>query len=197
MLARKSDAQAGYSMVELLISALIVGIMSGTLFIFFGSAFNNFFKIQESSIMVNDKTRTLYRIAQVIRSGTTIAEATADNLTIYAYFSPQDTTLSQVRYYYSSASKTVKVDRIKAVGTAPNYTYPIANKQTFTLIDQIILTGNLFSYLDANGDNGPFTAPTYKDIKTISIDLNTASNYKTTASQLKTTVEMRNRKTNL
>src|SRR5689334_7434610 len=97
----RNPRQRGFAMVELLISAVIVGILSGVIFLFFNTAFQDFFKIQQSSITVNDKTRVMYRMAQVLRSGTTISEATANSLTIYAYFSPQDSVLSQVRYYYT------------------------------------------------------------------------------------------------
>ncbi|HAC56341.1 TPA: hypothetical protein DCF80_02470 [Candidatus Saccharibacteria bacterium] len=189
--------EQGFSMIELLIAAVVIGIMSGTIFIFFTSSTTSFFQIQESSIVVNDKTRVLYRMAQVIRSGTTINEASSNALTIYAYFSPQDTTLSQVRYYYTAADRTLKVDRIRATGTAPNYTYPPANTETKTLLDGITLTGTVFSYLDANGSSGPFTTDTYKDIKSVTLDLNSASTKSVTASQLKTSIELRNRKTNL
>ena len=198
MSSHSVKSQQGFSMVELLISTLVIGLMSGTFFIFFSTAFDDFFRIQQSSIITNDKTVVLYRMAQVIRSGTTIGEASPSSLTIYAYFSPQDSVLSQVRYVYNSSDKTIKVERIKATGTAPNYLYPAANKESRILLNQTQLTGDLFSYKDANGTNGPFTTDTFKDIKTISIDLNTAKNFKTSdASQMKTTVELRNRKTNL
>jgi len=189
--------ERGFSVVELLIAAVVIGIMSGTIFIFFASTTTSFFQIQESSIVVNDKTRVLYRMAQGIRSGTTITEASSNAFTVFAYFSPQDTTLSQVRYYYTPASRTLKVDRIRATGTAPNYTYPPANTETKTLLDGITLTGNIFSFRDANGSSGPFTTDTYKDIKSVTLDLNSASTKTVSASQLKTSVELRNRKTNL
>lgn len=197
-MSHRSSRQSGFSMVELLISTLLVGIMSGVIFIFFSSAFENFFKIQQSSIVTNDKIQVIYRMAQVIRSGTTITEASSSALTIYAYFSPQDSVLSQVRYSYSSTAKTVTVERIKAVGSAPNYTYPAANKETRVLLRETSLSGDLFSYRDANGTAGTFSIDTFKDIKTVIVDLNTARDFKTSdASQLKTSVEIRNRKTNL
>jgi Tfp pilus assembly protein PilE len=191
------NKQAGFSMVELLIATIVVGFVGGALALFFSATVEDFFRIEETSISVNDKTRGMYRIAQVVRTGTTISEASANSLTIYAYFSPQDSVLSKVRYYYSSTTNILKADRIKAVGSAPNYTYPSNNTETYTIVKNLKLTSDLFGYKDANGNSGPFDASTFKDIKTVSINLNTVTDYQSFASQLKTTIEIRSRKTNL
>lgn len=196
-MSRRSDMQAGFSMVELLISAVVLGIMSGAIYLFFGPTVSSFFKIQKTSIDINDKTTAMYRIAQVLRTGTTISEATGTSLTIYAYFSPQDSVLSKVRYYYSPTDKTLKVDRIRAVGAAPNYTYPTANTETKLLLNKVSLTGDVFSYSDANGGTGPFTLDTYKDIKSIAVNFDSPTTYRSEKNQMKIDVELRNRKTNL
>ena len=196
-MSRRSDMQAGFSMVELLISAVVLGIMSGAIYLFFGPTVSSFFKIQETSIDINDKTTAMYRIAQVLRTGTTISEATSTSLTIYAYFSPQDSVLSKVRYYYSHTDKTLKVDRIRAVGTAPNYTYPTANTETKLLLNKVALSGEVFSYADANGGTGPFMLDTYKDIKSIAINFDSPTTHRAEKNQMKIDVELRNRKTNL
>jgi hypothetical protein len=59
------------------------------------------------------------------------------------------------------------------------------------------LTGALFSYRDANGSTGPFDATTYKDIKSVTIDLNTPGTGISSKAQQKIRVEIRSRKTNL
>lgn len=184
-------------MVELLIVALVIGTMTGVMYMFFGPTVNSFFKIQETAIDINDKTTTMYRVAQVLRTGTTISEATGSSLTIYAYFSPQDSVLSKVRYYYNAADKTLKVDRIRAVGAPPNYTYPAANTETSLLLNKIQLSDDVFSYADANGGAGPFSLETYKDIKSIAVNFNSPGTYRAEKNQMKIDVELRNRKTNL
>jgi prepilin-type N-terminal cleavage/methylation domain-containing protein len=197
MSRRSTDRQKGFTMVELLVVAVVSALISGMIFVFFWSSFRSFFNIQETSIAASDKLRVVYRISQVLRSGTTITEASSTALTIYAYFSPQDSTLSQVRYSYDAGAKTLSVTRIPAQGTAPNYTYPPASGVTVTLLRGFTATGSVFSYKDANGFTGPFTTNTYKDIKEVTIDLNSASGRETSANQLKTNIVLRNRKTNL
>lgn len=189
--------ESGFTIVELLISTIVIVIFGSAFFMFFGSTFENFFKLQTNSMLVNNEAQTIARMSQVIRGGMTISAATNSSLTLYSYFSPQDSTLSQVTYYYQATSKRILVDRIPATGTAPNYTYPVANKTTAVLINGATLTGNLFTYQDANGGTGPFTTDTYKDIKLITIDLNSVVKGNVAPTELKTTIVLRNRKTNL
>jgi hypothetical protein len=184
-------------MIELLIASIVIVILSGAVFIFFNNAFTGFINLQGTAIVINDKSAALERMAQVIRSATTISAATDNELTMYSYFAPKDSTLSQVTYSYDSAARLLKVDRIPATGTPPDYTYLPANKISSTILSNVILRGNLFTYQDANGGTGPFGADTYQDIKLITIDLNTTTANGVTPSELKTTVTLRNRKTNL
>ncbi len=196
-MSRHNHKESGFTMVELLVVAVVSALISGMIFVFFWSSIRSFFTIEETSIAVNDKLRVVYRVSQVLRSGTTITEASSTAITIYAYFSPQDSTLSQVRYVYDSGAKTLSVTRIPAQGTAPNYTYPPASGTTTTLLKNFTASGNVFSFKDANGNTGPFNTNTYKDIKEVTIDLNSPSAREQSANQLKTNIVLRNRKTNL
>ncbi len=189
--------QQGFTTLELLVTMFIIGIMSALVLAFVVSVPNQMIKIQNVSITAVDRQQALTRIAQVLRSGRSITEATGTRLTVYAYFSPGDSNLSQVTYYVDTTTKSLKVERIQAVGTVPNLTYPIANKKTSVLLRNFTPTSSLFSYHDADGNSGPFDATTYKDIKTITVDLSSTAEKASVNLQYKTTVLMRNRKTNL
>lgn len=196
MSSHKSQ-EAGFSMIELLIVAVVLGIMSGVIFVFFNTSIVSFFRIQESAILTSNQTSAIYRMGQVIRSATRITEATDSAITMYAYFSPQDSTLSQVRYNYNSATKSLEVERIRATGTAPNYTYPVANKETRQILTNVQLQTPIFSYRDALGSTGPFDATTYQDIKSVTLDIKTNGTRKVNGSEMKLQLSIRTRKTNL
>lgn len=194
MLLRK---QRGFTITELLVAIIVLSLLITVLVSFFWSSFTSFFKLQETEITLADKSRVMQRMTQVIRSGTTITEATPTALTIHAYFSPQDEKLSQVRYAYDSAAKKLIVTRIPASGEPPSYTYPPEDASTTVLLSAVQLQPPIFTYRDANGEHGPFTADTYKDIKGVMIELASPATTRESATHLKTNIELRNRKTNL
>lgn len=194
MLFRKKES--GMTIIELLVTMVMIAILSPLILGFFWSAVNNFLKIQTTAALVSKETQALTRIEQVLRGGTQITNATATSLTIYAYFSPADSTLSQVTYTYDAPSSTIKVDQIPASGTAPNYTYNQSDKKTITILSGVKLKNSLFTYEDAIGGTGPFDNSTYQNIKMINIDIYGTVAGNTATTQVKSSVLLRNRRVN-
>ncbi len=132
-------------MIELEVVMAIIALIVPLVVMFFWSSFGNFMKLQSSNMLAADQANALNRMGQVLRSGTQITNAAANTLTIYAYFSPKDSTLSQVTYTYDATAGTLKAVKIPATGSPPNYTYNAANAITYTLLKGITLNRPLFT----------------------------------------------------
>lgn len=196
MLFRKAKREEGVTLVELIVVIVMLAIISPLVMWFFWATINNFIRVQSANLLVSNETRALSRMEQVIRSGTQIDNASATSLTIYAYFSPADSTLSKVTYTYNASQKLVTVERIPATGTAPNYTYNVANKVTSTILSGVTLKNNLFSYEDASGGTGPFDSSTFQNIKIVTIDIYGVLKGNTAPTEVKSSVLIRNRRGN-
>jgi UDP-N-acetylglucosamine--N-acetylmuramyl-(pentapeptide) pyrophosphoryl-undecaprenol N-acetylglucosamine transferase len=101
-----SHHNRGVTIIELVLAIAMVAIISIAMTVIFGSTIRDLLKISTTMVNTNQELIALQRMQQVVRSGTRITEASDQKLTIYAYFSPQDATLSQVTYYYDSSTKT-------------------------------------------------------------------------------------------
>ncbi len=175
----------------------LIGIIVVSMAVVFNGTLQRMFRMNDEMGVVNDQVIASQRISQVIRSGTRITAAEDKKLTIYAYFSPQDATLSQVTYYYDTSTKKLKVDKIPASGSPPNYTYLDSNKKTLVLVDNYEQVGGMFVYKDANGATGPFAADQLKDIKSITVTIHSKARGNVSESQITNTILLRNRKVNL
>ncbi len=191
---RTTDKARGFTIIELLVVMSMIAIIMPLVTTFFWTTINNFLRVQQASLLVANETRVIGRIEQVVRSGTQIDAASANQLTIYAYFSPTDSVLSKVTYNYNATQKTLTVDKILATGTAPNYTYNVANKVTATLLSGVTLVSDLFSYEDAVGGTGPFDTTTYQNIKIVDIRLNGKVTGNTAPTDISSSVLLRNRR---
>ena len=190
---RRND---GYTISELAIVIVLIGIASTIMTMAFNATYRDLGQMSSVMMRSNDQVLAMQRMAQVIRSGTRITEATNVRLTIFAYFSPGDATLSQVTYYLDPANEKLKVDKIPATGSPPTYTYNPANKRTAILINSYSQVGDLFKYYDAIGDTGPFNVDEMQNIQKITIGLHNKAYANVAQQDLTTTVILRNRKVN-
>lgn len=197
-MSRRSIRSSGFTLVELMVSISLIGTLLAVFSIFFINNYQSYLNLQQNTLRANDLSNGLQRIARVLRGLNAITEAKDNILSGFAYFTPRDTTLSKVRYFYDTSSRTVKVGVTPASGTAPNYTYIQSSEVITTIIDNVNVTAPIFTYLDLTGVESSFTTDTLKDIQTIKITLTSdkagiyARDY-----QLQTAVSLRNRKTNL
>lgn len=147
---------------------------------------------------MNDLSNGLQRVARVVRGINAITDASNNSLAGFAYFTPRDTTLSKVRYFYDTPTRSLKVGVIAASGSAPNYTYNPSNERISTIAGNVNTTKPIFTYLDIAGTETTFTTDTFKDIQSVKIQLvNDKAGQYTKQFELETTVSLRNRKTNL
>lgn len=191
-----SRPNQGTTIIELVLAIAMIAIISVVMTVIFGSTIRDLLKINTTMVNTNQELIALQRMQQVVRSGTRITEASDRKLTIYAYFSPQDATLSQVTYYYDSSTKTLKADKIPASGSAPNYVYNASDKITIVLISGYEQVGSLFAYYDASGNSGPFMIDQLKDIKRIMIFIHDKAVGSNKETQVQSSVIIRNRKVN-
>ena len=200
-----SKNNLGFTVVELLIAISLAAVLSLVAIGFFSSSFNNYIKLSKDSTNLSEVASQTQRIARVLRGLTDISDASSPNeITVYAYFSPVDTYVSQVRYYKNAAGTVLYADVTPMTANPPIGTLITANKKTFTIISTFYTVSgtNLFTYLDAAGNaltNPVIDQHTIKGIRinlavpTIVGKANPNNSYTTTSLQ----VSLRNRKTNL
>lgn len=132
---RPAIKRRGMTLIEILITLPIIaitGVIAVTILIR-GWQYFRFGLAQTDATY--ETTNSLERISRVLRSTNKVVAAGSNDLTIQAYFSPRDDIPDQARYY--KLGNQVFVDVIAAVGTAPNYTYPVDNKVTYKITDTL------------------------------------------------------------
>src|SRR5581483_3749292 len=100
----------GFTLVEVLVTMAVAAIISLTAFTVFSTLFNQYFGLQADGSEFTNLATESQRIANVLRGTTDIVSATSSDLTAYAYFSPNDTYVSQIHYYLNAGSTTLYAD---------------------------------------------------------------------------------------
>jgi len=196
---RSTNAQAGFTLVELLVVIVVTAIMVVT----FASFFNNYLilysKYQKDSLNFTDLASQSQRIAEVVRGITDITSESSNDLVAYAYFAPTDTYVSQVHYYLNSTSTAVMVDITPMTANPPVGTLITASKKTYTVIPNYYQAsgGSLFTYYDISGTALTLPIADEHSIQSIKISLAAPATHSTKGQNLNITVSLRNRKTNL
>jgi prepilin-type N-terminal cleavage/methylation domain-containing protein len=199
LLHRKTVPETGFTLVELLVVISVVAVI----FITFASFFTNYLilysKYQQDAGNFTELANQSQRIADVLRGLTDIVSESANDLTAYAYFSPVDTYVSQVRYYLNTAGTAVMVDVTPMTANPPIGTPITARKKTYTIISKYYqVTGSsLFSYYDASGTVLSLPIGDEHSIMEIQVNLAEPGTHTSKGQTLSITVSLRNRKTNL
>lgn len=192
-------SQGGFTLVELLVVISVLAVMVAS----FGTFFTNYLilysKYQKDGTDFTELAQQSQRVADVLRGVTDLVSVSANDLTAYAYFSPVDTYVSQVRYYLNANATAVMVD-ITPMTANPPIGVPIpASKKTYTIISDYYQApgGSLFNYYDAS--NTPMALPISDEHSIMDIQVNLAEvgSHAKNGQNLSTTVSLRNRKTNL
>lgn len=185
----------------MLITIGLVGIVTSMAAPIFVQAFKNYFSLNYESEQFTSIAGQSQRLAQVIRGLTDINSADGNDLDIYAYFYPDDTYVSDVKYYLSSDQKTLYADVTPMTADPPLGTPITSAKKTYKIIDnfQKVSGTNLFDYLDENNNKISLPINDLSTIKSVTVNLivpdQQGSNPGQQTSSL--TVNLRNRKTNL
>ncbi|HEX3082289.1 MAG TPA: prepilin-type N-terminal cleavage/methylation domain-containing protein [Candidatus Saccharimonadia bacterium] len=194
-MSRRKDA--GYSLIELLVVMTLTAMIAVPLVIFSYKGLTSYEFLQAQSNTSTELAILADRMGKVIRGTTGVIDAQANTLTIYGYFSPQDTVVKKVRYFINGTNLNIGVT--PPTGTAPNYTYNVADEVvTTTRIDLTMGTNSMFTYYDDSGNVLPngFSVGQIKAIG-LYVAANPRTKQLTVPVAITTRVTLRNFKTNL
>ena len=194
-------SQSGFTITELTVVIVLIGLLTTSLFAFFNTTSTQYFALHEDSVQFGDLANQTQRVAKVVRGLTDITQATADELTFYAYFYPNDTYVSLVHYYKSPDGKILYADVTPMTANPPNGALITSSKKTYTVLNPLknVAGLNIFTYQDASGNTLPMPVADLHTIKGVSITLAVPSKNPgpNGASTMSLSVSLRNRKTNL
>lgn len=198
---RTTGTNQGFTIVELVITLLLLSIVTTVAYTFFNTTLTRYLGLQRNSSAFTDLASQSQRIANVLRGSTDIISFSTNDLTVYAYFFPNNNYVSQVRYYLNP-TKTVLYADVTPMSTNPPLGTPVtANKKTYTIIRNFYQPSgtNLFTYLDSGGNAMTMPIADQHTIKGVRINLAVPADNPTpnAAQSLSLTVSLRNRKTNL
>lgn len=192
---------AGFTVVEMTITMVIAGLLSLTAYTVFNTLLNQYFGLQKDGSEFTNLATQSQRIANVLRGTTDIVSESSSDITLYAYFSPNDNYVSQVHYYLNASSTTLYADVTPMTANPPIGSLITSQKTTRTIIDNYhVLSGlPLFAYLDDSGNTMSLPISDEHSIKGIKINLAVPAEFPSAGGnqQISLQVSLRNRKTNL
>jgi type II secretory pathway pseudopilin PulG len=189
--------EAAFTLIELVVAAGVLGILILGISNLTVNSLNTYQYLQAQSNSAADLTNLIDRVSRVVRGATTVLNAGTTTLTVYAYFSPNDAVVDQVRYFTSG--NTLEVGVTPPSGTAPNYTYPPANEKVTTLATNLTMGSTpVFTYYDDTGTALP-TGFALSQIRQVGVEVIENPNIHRLPTPLsnQTIVTLRNLKTNL
>jgi prepilin-type N-terminal cleavage/methylation domain-containing protein len=193
-----ADAQAGFSLVELVIVMTLTLIMSTMFYTFFKTNLFTYLNLQQDASSFTDVASQSARIANVLRGATDITSAGSNDLVAYAYFYPTDTYVSQVHYYLNAGSTILYADVTPMSSNPPTGTLLTAKKKTYTVVSNFQQTTglSLFEYLDSGGNAMGLPIADLHTVKGVRVNLG-ADTTGSPNQAMTLQVSLRNRKTNL
>jgi len=191
----------GFTIVELSMVMILIAIISTATYTFINTSTSQYLALQQDGIVFGDLAFQSQRIAQVVRGLTDISQASADEITMYAYFYPKDTYASLIRYYTDSTKTTLYADVTTMTANPPIGTPIASTKKTYTIISPFYApTGiSTFTYLDSFGATLAMPITDLHTIKEIKITLAVPVKAPVVKGNdsISLLVSLRNRKTNL
>lgn len=190
--------QSGFTLAEIMVATVLIGIVVSFTYTFFNMTINQYFTLQRDADAFYSLSQNYQRLANVLRGTTDIVSADNSDIVCYAYFAPDDTYVSQIHYYISNGNLLADVTPMSA--NPPGGSLITAKQKTFTVIEKFYAQPgvNLFTYLDANGTTLTVPISDLNTIKQIKVSLAVSSAAPNTDTQALTVqISIRNRKTNL
>jgi prepilin-type N-terminal cleavage/methylation domain-containing protein len=200
LLHLKTDSNVkGFTIIELLVVISVLSVLT----VAFGSFVLNYITVythyQSDALNFTELAQQSQRVATVLRGLTDIVSESSNNLEVYAYFSPNDTYVSEVDYYIGGTGKTLMASVTPMTANPPIGTPITANTKTYTIISNYYQASgvNLFNYYDVTGTLLALPISDEHTIVQIQINLAEPGTYTKSGQTLSTTVSLRNRKTDL
>jgi hypothetical protein len=182
---------------------MVVISVVAVMFITFGTFFTNYLtlytKYQSDASNFTDLAEQSQRIADVLRGATDIVSESANDLTVYAYFSPADTYVSLTHYYLNPSGTAILVDVTPMTANPPIGT-PVTNStKTYTIVSNYYKApgSSLFNYYDASNTQMSLPIADEHSIMDIQVNLAAPASHSASGQSLNIMVSLRNRKTNL
>ncbi len=198
MLRHKLTSQQGFTIVELTMVIIVIGIVVPMFYLFFNNSLSQYLTLQKDGSDFTDLAYQSQRIGNVLRGATDIVSVSADDISCYAYFSPNDTYVSLIHYYKTAGNTQMLADVTPMTANPPIGSLITAKKQTFKIINNFYQSPSLstFVYLDETG--APLTLPIADEHTIKGVQVNLAAKGGDNSNQAITLqVSLRNRKTNL
>lgn len=168
---------------------------------FLNNAFNQYLSLQEDGMQSGTLAVQTQRIANVMRGAIDVTQATADEVTMYTYFSPNDAYVSQIHYYKTDSNTKLKADVIPLDANPPVGVLQTAQQRTYTIIDSFSQVSGVdtFEYLDSVGTTLSLPVTDLTTIKGMRVNLavQQRTSIGTTTNRMSLEISMRNKKTNL
>ncbi|HEY6736534.1 MAG TPA: hypothetical protein VI322_02345 [Candidatus Saccharimonadia bacterium] len=195
--AQGGPIQGGYSLVELLVVITLTIMIAVPLVVFSYKGMTSYEFLQAQSNTSTELSTLSARIAKVVRGTTGVVSAQNNTLTLYGYFSPQDSVVKKIRYFI--VGNNLEIGVTPPTGSAPNYTYNAADEVvTISRVDLSMGTNPMFTYFDDSGNQLPngFNVSQIKAIG-IYVAANPRTKQLSVPVAVSTRVTLRNFKTNL
>jgi prepilin-type N-terminal cleavage/methylation domain-containing protein len=191
--------ESGFTLVELLITMILVVLLSGMFYTFFKTNLFTYLNLQKDASGFTDLASQSQRIATVVRGATDIVSVNDDDMVIYGYFYPTDAYVSLIHYYRNAADTVLYADVTPMTANPPIGTPITANKKTFTIIPNFKAVSGvkLFQYLDSGGAVLGLPISDLHTIKGIQVNLAVTTATGGGNQSMSVQVSLRNRKTNL
>lgn len=195
------SSESGFTIVEVIVTLLLVSIVTTIMITFSNTSVSQYLGLQQDGVAFGDVATQTQRVATVLRGLTDISTATGSDLSIYAYFFPSDTYVSQVHYYKSADNTKLLADVTPMTANPPNGTLITSSKKTYTVIDNLFngSTATIFTYLDASGSALSLPIDDLHTIKGIRVTLAVPTKAPSANGSFTSSLQvtLRNRKTNL
>jgi prepilin-type N-terminal cleavage/methylation domain-containing protein len=196
-----SRRNQGFSLAEFVIALAILGIIVVVAYPFFNTTLRQFFVLEQEGLMFGQLSAQSQRIGRVLRGAIDITQASNTEITVYAYFAPNDAQTSLIRYYKNGAGTKMFADVTPMTANPPTGTLLTAQKRTVTIIDNFYTNPsvNTFEYLDASGATLTLPISDLHTIKGVRVKLAVPISLPSQSGNdtITTQVSLRNRKTNL
>ncbi len=195
---RLNKEEKGFTLVELLVVIVVIGVLFATFAEFFNNNLILFLDQQQNSMNLTELQNESQRIGDVLRGTYDIISAQSNSLSVYAYFSPVDTYVSEVTYYLNSSGNQLLASVTPMTSNPPIGTPITSETATYTIISNYYAASgtSLFVYYDAN--ENVLTPPISDERSIINIGINLGEPiYHSSSSQSQTLnliVNLRNRR---